>query len=107
MLVFRLAPSCLLLGLALGITTAAASADNRPDDDATRIRMAVAHGKVMPLPRILAVAQQRVPGEVLKVELEEISDRLGYEVKMLTPDGRVREIEIDARTGAIIKVQDD
>jgi uncharacterized membrane protein YkoI len=92
---------------AVGMTSAAVSADRHPDDDAARIRMAVAHGRVIPLPRILAVAQARVPGEVLKVELEEISDRLGYEVKMLTPDGRVREIKLDARTGAILAVQDD
>lgn len=95
------------LFFAVGMTSSAVSADPHPDDDAVRIRMAVAHGKVMPLPRILAVAQARVPGEVLKVELEEISDRLGYEVKMLTPDGRVREIKLDARTGAILAVQDD
>jgi uncharacterized membrane protein YkoI len=76
-------------------------------DDTGRIRVAVARGAVMPLPRILDIAQRRVPGEVLKVELEEMSDRLGYEVKVLTADGRVQEIRLDARTGAILKVEND
>lgn len=76
-------------------------------DDTARIRLAVARGVVVPLPRILDIAQHRVPGEVLKVELEELSDRLGYEVKMLTADGRVQEIKLDARTGMILKVEND
>jgi uncharacterized membrane protein YkoI len=85
-----------------------AAATNPPGgDDTARIRLAVARGVVMPLPRILDIAQHRVPGEVLKVELEELSDRLGYEVKVLTADGRVQEIKLDARTGAILKVEND
>lgn len=96
-----------LLGIALGAASIVTGADPRPDDDAVRIRTAVAHGKLLALPRILAVVQVRVPGEVLKVELEEIRERLGYEVKVLTPDGRVREIKLDARTGSVLAVQDD
>lgn len=106
MLVSRL-PLILQAAVLLGFATAASGADTRSNDDATRIRLAVAHGEVLPLPRILAVAQHRVPGEVLKVELEEIADRLGYEVKVLTPDGRICEIRLDARTGAILTVQAD
>jgi uncharacterized membrane protein YkoI len=33
-----------------------------------------------------------VPGEVLEVELEEDDGRFVYVVKMLTPDGRGREV---------------
>lgn len=76
-------------------------------DDTAKIRLAVARGAVLPLPRILDIAQHRVPGEVLKVELEELTDRLGYEVKVLTADGRVQEVKLDARTGAILKVEND
>jgi len=32
---------------------------------------------------------------------------LSYEVKILTRKGRVREVELDARTGALIKIEDD
>lgn len=96
------------LGLILlGSTHVAVAATPPAGDDTARIRLAVARGVVMPLPRILDIAQHRVPGEVLKVELEEMSDRLGYEVKVLTADGRVQEIKLDARTGAILKVEND
>lgn len=100
----RLWASSLIL---LGSAHVAAVANPPAGDDTARIRLAVARGVVMPLPRILDIAQHRVPGEVLKVELEEMSDRLGYEVKVLTADGRVQEIKLDARTGAILKVEND
>jgi len=107
MLAFRFFLTPLIVAFAFGGATIAMSADRRPGDDATRIREAVAHGRILPLPRILAVAQHRIPGEVLRAELEEVSDRFGYSVKILTPDGRVREIRLDAQTAAILAVQDD
>jgi uncharacterized membrane protein YkoI len=76
-------------------------------DDAARVRAAVAQGEVLPLPHILSLAQRRVQGEILKVELEEARHQLIYEVKVLTPDGRVRELQIDAKTGGVLKVEDD
>jgi uncharacterized membrane protein YkoI len=103
----RPAPLIVAIGFLVGAEAICSSAAPKLDNDASRIRMAVAHGRLLPLPRILAIAQHRAPGEILKVELEEISDRLGYEVKVLTADGRVREIKLDARTGAILTVQDD
>ena len=97
--------SSLALGVLLVRTPALAGPP--AGDDTARIRLAVARGTVLPLPRILGIAQRRVPGEVLKVELEEMPDRLGYEVKVLTTDGRVQELRLDARTGAILKVEND
>jgi uncharacterized membrane protein YkoI len=32
---------------------------------------------------------------------------LVYEIKILTSTGRVREVKIDARTGAVLKIEDD
>lgn len=71
------------------------------------IRKAVQRGELLPLPRILAIAQSKVPGDVVKVDLEHESWGIKYEVKILTPAGRVREVELNARTGALIKIEDD
>ncbi|MGH6632255.1 PepSY domain-containing protein [Sphingopyxis sp.] len=71
------------------------------------IRKAVQRGELLPLPRILAIAQSKVPGDVVKVELESESSGIKYEVKILTASGRVREVELNARTGALIKIEDD
>lgn len=61
-------------------------------------------GEIRPLPEVLAVARQKLPGEVVKVELEREDGIWVYEIKILTPSGKRREIEIDARTLAVIKI---
>lgn len=74
---------------------------------AGQIRSAVERGELITLSKILDLARAQVPGEVLKVELEKDKGGLKYEVKILTPNGRVREVELDARTGKILKIEDD
>ncbi len=71
------------------------------------IRAALQRGEVLPLARILAIAQQKVPGDVIEVELETERSVLMYEIKVLTQSGRVREVKIDARSGTVLSVEDD
>ena len=54
-----------------------------------------------------AIAQRRVPGDVIDVELERHEGAWRYEIKVLTSTGRVREIKLNARTGAILEIEDD
>lgn len=66
----------------------------------------------LPLVRILAIAQRRAPGEVIKVDLDEDDDDEGddpptYDLEILTPEGRVVEIKLEARTGAILDIEED
>ncbi|MBC9033724.1 PepSY domain-containing protein [Sphingomonas sp. JC676] len=103
-----------VLAATLGAATASASdsqdkrtKEQRRAEEAQAIRTAVQRGEVIPLPRILALAQARVQGEVLEVELEHEQKRLLYEIKILAGNGRVRELKLDARTGALIKIEDD
>ncbi len=84
------------------------------DDDKTRhareheeMRAALQRGEVLPLGKILAIAQEKVPGDVIEVELENKRGALVYEIKVLTESGRVREIKIDARQGTVLKIEDD
>jgi uncharacterized membrane protein YkoI len=92
----------LLAALALG-----AVAPEPPAGEQQAVRRAVARGEVLSLDRILRIAERHLPGEVLKIELERWQGGLKYEVKVLTPAGRVREVELDARTGALIKIEDE
>lgn len=80
-------------------------AEKRAEQEA--IRRAVSRGEVRSLVQILSIARSRVPGEVIKVELEQEKWGIKYEVKILTRAGRVREVELDARTGRIINIEDD
>ncbi|RKS88988.1 PepSY domain-containing protein [Sphingosinicella microcystinivorans] len=95
--------------MALALASGAPAKDKkaRKVEEANSIRAAVERGDLLPLPHILALAQARVKGEVLKIELEQDDGVLSYEVKILTKKGRVREVELDARTGALIKIEDD
>jgi uncharacterized membrane protein YkoI len=65
---------------------------------------AVSGGEIRPLTEVLAVAKEKLPGEVIKVELEREDGIWVYEVKVLTTSGRRREIEINAKTLAVIKI---
>ncbi|MBX3484098.1 PepSY domain-containing protein [Phenylobacterium sp.] len=92
--------------LALAAVPAAAGDHKKPKGHEAA-RAALARGEIQPLTKILAAAQARAPGDVIKIELEDEKGRLIYEVKILGRDGRVREIELDARTAAVLKVEDD
>jgi uncharacterized membrane protein YkoI len=74
------------------------------DDDQERARRAFENGEILPITDILAIVAPRLPGEVLKVELDLRRYDMYYEVEVLTPTGRVSEIIIDARTGAAVEV---
>ncbi|EJL33301.1 putative membrane protein [Caulobacter sp. AP07] len=96
--------------LALSLTAVApagAWAGDHKNKDHEAARAALARGQVLPLTRILAIAEQRAPGDVLKVELEDDDGKLVYEVKILGRNGWVRELDIDARTGAVLKIEND
>jgi uncharacterized membrane protein YkoI len=96
----------LTLPLVLALFAGAAQAgDKKHDHDAARA--ALARGEVLPLTKILAIAEQRAPGEVIEVELEEDNGKLKYDLKILARNGRVLELELDAKTGATLKLEED
>ena len=61
-------------------------------------------GKIRPLSEVLAAARTAVPGEVIKIELERERGVWVYEIKILATSGKRREVELNAETLAIIKV---
>lgn len=79
-----------------------ALADRR--DDHERAREAVAAGRILPLDAIVERARAEVDGDILDVELEDGHDgRFVYEIKILTPGGRIVKLEYDAATGALLR----
>lgn len=73
--------------------------------DHERARDAQRRGHFVPLASILADAERREPGKLLEVELDDDE----YELEILRADGRVVELEYDARTGRLLEreVEDD
>lgn len=71
--------------------------------DHDRARAALQAGEILPLPTIMARMAQAYPGHVLEVELEREGERWIYELKLLQPSGGLLKLEIDAKSGAVLR----
>ena len=101
-----------LVGIGLVVALAAgfvgdASARERHRHDHDFAREALQRGEVLPINRLLSITAQYLPGDVVEIRLEPRRDgELRYEIRVLTPSGKVRELQLDARTGAYIGIED-
>jgi uncharacterized membrane protein YkoI len=86
----------LLVGLLTG--TAAFGDSLSPD----RVRALVERGEILPLEEILKRNELSTSGRIIEIELERKRGAYVYEIKVLRPGGRYRDLKIDARTGAIV-----
>ena len=96
------------VALVLLLSSAGLSAHDLGQDEALRLRQ---EGVIAPLEQLLGPALERYPGaKLLDAELEEHKDRSVryiYEIELLTVEGVVREIELDASTGKLLKDKED
>lgn len=61
-------------------------------------------GTLLAFEKVVALISGRYPdSQILDVELEDEDGIYLYEIEILTSDKRIRELEIDARTGAILE----
>ncbi len=91
--------------LALAACCTFASAHDLGQDEALKLRQA---GVILPLEQLLHQAMARYPGaKLLEAELEEEDGVYTYEVELLTREGVVREIELEAATGHLRKDKED
>lgn len=77
------------------------------DDDHDRAWQARARGEVLPLRQILSLTAERVPGRVAEVELENEDGVWIYEIRIISTRGRLVGVHLDARTGKVMKIEDD
>ena len=91
--------------VALLVLCSLASARDLDQDEALQLRQ---QGVILPLEQLLNDALGRYPGaKLLEAELEHKHGRYEYEVELLTPEGVVREIKLDATNGALLKDEED
>ncbi|MCC6467780.1 MAG: PepSY domain-containing protein [Alphaproteobacteria bacterium] len=91
----------MLLGLAGG---GPGRADERADHD--RARRALERNEIRPLSAILDAVRPRLPGEVVRVELEQSKGRWLYEFRVIDGAGRVYEVQVDATSAAIERIKE-
>ncbi|MHA6194165.1 PepSY domain-containing protein [Pseudomonas wadenswilerensis] len=93
------------LALALLAGCSLALARDLDQDEALHLRQ---EGVILPLEQLLQSALGRYPGaRLLEAELEEDDDIYVYEVELLTREGVVREIKLDAAKGTLLKDEED
>src|SRR3546814_9916253 len=87
----RIRPLLLLAALVIAATLPVSTvlADK---SDHIEARELLQRGEIVPLAQILEVVAQRVPGDVIEVELERDDGVWEYKVKVLTATGRVRKL---------------
>jgi uncharacterized membrane protein YkoI len=71
--------------------------------DHEEARRAFQSGEARSLGDILAQLRSQTAGEVIEVELKRKRGGYIYEFKLLSADGRVAEVELDAKTGRLIE----
>ena len=103
MLKWRWAACAMLTTLAVCAAIWSGNALASDKGDHERAWQAVQSGQVLPLPRVLALVEKAHPGQVLEVELENHKQQWQYEIKLLQPDGRLMKLQVDARTGEVLK----
>jgi hypothetical protein len=78
---------------------------NRQNDQELA-RAAMARGIVVPLDSVLKKAADFVPGDVLDVRLKKRPDNPWiYEIRVLSCDGRIRLVVVDATRNAVLEVR--
>ena len=74
--------------------------------DQDSAREAMLRGWVLPLEDVLANVRRSIPGDVLKVSLEQESNGAWvYALTVLTPEGRYRDIAVDAGNSQILRIK--
>ena len=96
-----------LLTLALLIAPTFAGGQSQIPPDFELARDAVARGEILPLAEVLSRLQTSHPGRVIEVELEYSHDILVYEVELVTGDGRLIEVDMNAATGEIVGMDEE
>ena len=92
--------------LGRGVVGALADDEKRDHDLA---RKALLEGRIRPLTDITEVVRSKVPGEILSVQIEfdDQKRRFVYEFDIITPAGKLKEVDIDAATATILNIEED
>lgn len=80
-----------------------APAHPRDHDEARR---AVEAGEARPLTEILAIVSGKLPGEIVRVNMERQHALWVYEFRVVDSKGQLFDVHVDARTGEIRRIRE-
>ena len=97
----------LLAGLA-GMTMASLALADDDKRDQELARKALLEGRIRSLSEITEMLKPQLPGTtILGVELEVDKGHFVYEFDIVDQAGKLKEVDVDAASGAILKIEDD
>ncbi len=73
--------------------------------DHDKAQEAVRAGEAQPLGAIMRQVGRRYPGQLLDAQLTRKGKRWIYRLKVLAKDGRVLHLQVDAKSGRVLKVK--
>jgi uncharacterized membrane protein YkoI len=85
------------------VSAPSAVADSRKQD---KVRQAVERGEIRSLSDTLGAIREKLPGEVVGIEIEREHGRWQYEFRVVDSKGHVFEVYVDARTSEISRVRE-
>lgn len=101
-------PMTILLGLGLLLGTGCAHMHGHHHQCEVKQKIHVASEAQVSADQAIQTALQKVPGTVVEVELEEEKDHKAiWEVEIVTADSKLMEVEIDAKTGEVLEVEEE
>jgi uncharacterized membrane protein YkoI len=104
---FRTIGMVAMIALLLEEMTGALAGDEESRDH-DLARKALLEGRIRPLAEITEVVKSSIPGKILSVQIEiDDQQRFVYEFDIITAEGKLKEVDVDAATAAILKIEDD
>jgi uncharacterized membrane protein YkoI len=73
--------------------------------DADAVLRAVEQDELMPLDRVLDILRAERQGEVVEIELDIANGSVVYDFDVLTAEGRLYAVAIDAVTGEVVEIE--
>lgn len=69
------------------------------------VRQLESNGDIMKLGQVMERISEKLPGRILEVELDKEAGNYVYEIELIDQKGVIWELEIDARSGELLKKQ--
>jgi uncharacterized membrane protein YkoI len=95
----------LLASLTLAISGPTLADDEQ--DEHESLPTQVEDGEIRSLADLRRIVLSRVAGDIVSARIEQEQGLSLYEFRVLRADGRLVEVEIDARTGEILELEND
>jgi len=70
------------------------------------VRRAVERGEIRSLAETLGAIREKLPGQVVGVEIEHENGRWRYEFRVVNSKGHLFEVDVDARTSEISRIKE-